>query len=101
MGTAAHCLKEREQYPNTLNPRFIGSIYKRFLYGLISLYFVRQQDNSEHDFWMGLAGTTIKTMKKWAGSSKWNCSNKLYLLGKSKIIHFQFAFNAMFVPNVF
>jgi tetratricopeptide (TPR) repeat protein len=50
-----------------------------FFDGLIALYFARKHRKDEAK-WTEAAENAIELMKKWAKSSSWNFSNKLYLL---------------------
>jgi len=50
-----------------------------FIDGLIALYFARKHRKDEAK-WTDVAEKSMELMKKWAKSSSWNFSNKLYLL---------------------
>ena len=64
---------------NTKSGRTAFYFIATFIDGLIGLYFARKHRDDEAK-WTDVGEKAIELMKKWARSSSWNFSNKLYLL---------------------
>merc|ERR1711957_187705 len=81
MIAAAHWIKEGQSLQNStaMVPGYIPTIYTEVLQGLVALHFARNEENTTQQ-WTEMGETAIKVVKKWADSSHWNFSNKLYIL---------------------
>lgn len=79
MDAAARWSAQARKDVRGMGPRFIPAVYTQFLHGLVAWHCARNIDFDEQE-WTAVGEAAIQTMKKWAGSSDWNFSNKLYLM---------------------